>query len=112
MAKSYYLRIAGVIENMSEFINEEGARYEIFGSGGGKELAEDLGVPLLGSIPIDPFVSQGSDTGSPVILKKGYAADALNGIVDEIITSAVPRINPLDCTAHNTTETAVRISSD
>ncbi len=112
MAKSYYLRIAGVIENMSEFINEEGARYEIFGSGGGKELAEDLGVPLLGAIPIDPFVSKGSDSGSPVILKKGYAADALNAIVDEIITSAVPRINPLDCTAHNTTETAVSINSD
>ena len=36
MAQSYYLRIAGVIENMSAFINEEGNRYEIFGTGGGE----------------------------------------------------------------------------
>ena len=76
------------------------------------QLAQDLGVPLLGSIPIDPIVSQGSDNGSPVILKEGYAADALNEIVDEIMVSAVPRINPLDCTAHNTIETSVSINSD
>lgn len=112
MAQSYYLRIAGVIENMSSFINEEGKQYDIFGSGGGLQLAQDLGVPLLGSIPIDPIVSQGSDNGSPVILKEGYAADALNEIVDEIMVSAVPRINPLDCTAHNTIETSVSINSD
>ena len=112
MAQSYYLRIAGVIENMSSFINEEGKQYDIFGSGGGMQLAKDLGVPLLGSIPIDPIVSEGSDNGSPVILKDGYAADALNEIVDEIMVSAVPRINPLDCTAHNTIETSVSINSD
>ncbi len=112
MAQSYYLRIAGVIENMSSFINEEGKQYDIFGSGGGMQLAQDLGVPLLGSIPIDPIVSEGSDNGSPVILKDGYAADALNEIVDEIMVSAVPRINPLDCTAHNTIETSVSINSD
>ena len=112
MAQSYYLRIAGVIENMSSFINEEGKQYDIFGSGGGMQLAKDLGVPLLGSIPIDPIVSEGSDNGSPVILKEGYAADALNEIVDEIMVSAVPRINPLDCTAHNTIETSVSINSD
>ena len=112
MAQSYYLRIAGVIENMSSLINEEGKQYDIFGSGGGMQLAQDLGVPLLGSIPIDPIVSEGSDNGSPVILKEGYAADALNEIVDEIMVSAVPRINPLDCTAHNTIETSVSINSD
>lgn len=111
MAQSYYLRIAGVIENMSSFITEEGKQYEIFGSGGGIQLAQELGVPLLGSIPIDPVVSEGSDNGLPVILKEGYASDALNAIVDEIIHSAVPRINPLDCTAHNTIETSVSINN-
>ena len=109
MAQSYYLRIAGVIENMSFFVNEEGKQYNIFGSGGGEKLAHDLGVPLLGSIPIDPFVSDGSDTGTPVILGEGYAADALKSIVDEII-AAVPKINPLDCTAHTSMETSVTIS--
>ena len=72
MAQSYYLRIAGVIENMSAFINEEGNYYEIFGTGGGEKLAQELGVPLLGSIPIDPFVSNGSDSGVPVILGEGH----------------------------------------
>ena len=110
MAQSYYLRIAGVIENMSFFVNEEGKQYNIFGSGGGEKLAHDLGVPLLGSIPIDPFVSDGSDTGTPVILGEGHAADALKSIVDEII-AAVPKINPLDCTAHTSMETSVTISN-
>ena len=110
MAQSYYLRIAGVIENMSFFVNEEGKQYNIFGSGGGEKLAHDLGVPLLGSIPIDPFVSDGSDTGTPVILGEGYAADALKSIVDEII-AAVPKIKPLDCTAHTSMETSVTISN-
>ena len=110
MAQSYYLRIAGVIENMSFFLNEEGKQYNIFGSGGGEKLAHDLGVPLLGSIPIDPFVSDGSDTGIPVILGEGHAADALKSIVDEII-AAVPKINPLDCTAHTSMETSVTISN-
>ena len=110
MAQSYYLRIAGVIENMSFFVNEEGKQYNIFGSGGGEKLAHDLGVPLLGSIPIDPFVSDGSDTGIPVILGEGHAADALKSIVDEII-AAVPKINPLDCTAHTSMETSVTIAN-
>ena len=110
MAQSYYLRIAGVIENMSFFVNEEGKQYNIFGSGGGEKLAHDLGVPLLGSIPIDPFVSDGSDTGTPVILGEGYAADAVKSIVDEII-AAFPKINPLDCTAHTSMETSVTIAN-
>jgi ATP-binding protein involved in chromosome partitioning len=112
MAQSYYLRIAGVIENMTSFINEDGKKYEIFGSGGGAQLAEELGVPLLGSIPIDPIVSQSSDNGSPIVLEDGHASEALNAIVDEIIHSAIPRINPVDCTAHNTLETPVSIKND
>jgi ATP-binding protein involved in chromosome partitioning len=110
MAQSYYLRIAGVIENMSAFINEDGKEYNIFGSGGGEKLAQELGVPLLGSIPIDPFVSDGSDNGVPAILGEGHAAKALNSIVEEVI-SAVPRINPLDCTAHGSLETSVTITN-
>ena len=111
MAQSYYLRIAGVIENMSAFINEEGNHYEIFGTGGGEKLAQELGVPLLGSIPIDPFVSNGSDTGVPVILGEGHAAESLNLIVDEVL-AAVPKVNPIDCTAHGTLETSVTISNN
>ncbi len=70
-----------------------------------------VGVPLLGSIPIDPFVSNGSDSGVPVILGEGHAAESLNLIVDEVL-AAVPKVNPIDCTAHGTLETWVTISNN
>ena len=49
-------------------------------------------------------------SGIPVILGEGHAADALKSIVDEII-AAVPKINPLDCTAHTSMETSVTIAN-
>ena len=110
MARSYYLRIAGVIENMSYFINEQGEKYHIFGEGGGSKLAGELGVPLLGSIPIDENVSKGSDQGNPVILSEGQASQALNQIVDVIVADAVPLNKIDDCTAFIEQETAVDLN--
>ncbi|MEC7924690.1 MAG: P-loop NTPase [Actinomycetota bacterium] len=110
MARSYYLRIAGVIENMSFFINEKGEKYHIFGEGGGRKLAADLGVPLLGEIPIDENVSKGSDQGKPVILTEGQASQALNSIVDVIIDDAVPLNKLSDCSAYIEQETAVELN--
>ena len=110
MARSYYLRIAGVIENMSFFINEKGEKYHIFGEGGGRKLAADLGVPLLGEIPIDENVSKGSDQGKPVILSEGQASQALNSIVDVIIDDAVPLNKLSDCSAYIEQETAVDLN--
>ena len=110
MARSYYLRIAGVIENMSYFVNNDGEKYFIFGQGGGKELAGELGVPLLGSVPIDEDVSKGSDQGNPVILGDGQASVALNDIVDVIINDAVPLNKSTDCSAYIEQETAVELN--
>jgi ATP-binding protein involved in chromosome partitioning len=110
MARSYYLRIAGVIENMSSFITEEGKTYQIFGTGGGEQLARELGVPLLGSIPIDEKVSEGSDNGIPVILKTGHAADAMKAIVDVIISDAIPLNKITDCTVYSDEGTPVDIN--
>ena len=67
VGRSTYLRIVGVIENMSSFVNEEGKVYELFGRGGGEELARDVGVPLLGKVPIDRAVAIGGDDGEPVV---------------------------------------------
>ena len=53
MARKGHIRVAGVIENMSAFTCEHGETYEIFGSGGGRRLAEQIGVPLVGSVPLD-----------------------------------------------------------
>jgi ATP-binding protein involved in chromosome partitioning len=66
MARRGYLRVAGVIENMSDFTCEHGTTYALFGSGGGARLAQGLGVPLLGSIPLHPDLAAGGDAGVPV----------------------------------------------
>ncbi len=60
--------IFGIIENMSYFIAPDtGKKYDIFGNGGGEKLSKELGVPLLGRIPINPNIRIGGDNGKPVI---------------------------------------------
>jgi ATP-binding protein involved in chromosome partitioning len=55
-----------VIENMSWFTGDDGKKYELFGRGGGKELADELGVPLLGRLPLVPQLREGGDDGRPI----------------------------------------------
>src|SRR3954447_21249135 len=66
MAQKVNLPVKGVIENMSWFTGDDGKRYEIFGAGGGQELADELGVPLLGQLPLVPAIREGSDDGVPI----------------------------------------------
>ena len=61
MAAKVNLQVRGVIENMSWFTGDDGKRYEIFGSGGGAELAADLDVPLLAQLPLVPALRAGGD---------------------------------------------------
>ena len=61
--------VLGVIENMSYFVGDDSKRYELFRSGGGKKLAAEIGVPLLGELPIDPRVAECGDTGEPMVRK-------------------------------------------
>lgn len=61
-------RILGVIENMSYIPMGSGQRMELFGSGGGEELARTLDVPLLGQVPMESAVREGGDSGVPVLL--------------------------------------------
>ena len=68
MARRSYMKVAGVVENMSEFVAPDGSRDALFGTGGGAALAEEIGVPLVARIPIEPAVSSGGDTGTPVAL--------------------------------------------
>jgi len=67
MAKKVNLEVKGIIENMSWFTGDDGTRYELFGAGGGQELAERLGVPLLGKVPLVPALRGGSDRGEPLV---------------------------------------------
>jgi ATP-binding protein involved in chromosome partitioning len=67
MARRSHLPVVGVIENMAGFTTEEGRHYDLFGAGGGQSLADELGVPLLAQVPLDPCVVQGGDEGRPVV---------------------------------------------
>jgi len=68
MAQKVNLTVTGVIENMSWFRGDDGKAYEIFGSGGGQELADALGVPLLGRVPLVPELREGGDVGRPILV--------------------------------------------
>ena len=68
MARRSFLRVAGVIENMSTFTCDHGTEYALFGSGGGRTLADEIGAELLGQVPIEPAVAAGGDSGEPVAL--------------------------------------------
>ena len=66
MAAKVNLPVRGIIENMSWFTGDDGVRYEIFGSGGGAELAAELDVPLLAQLPLVPALRAGGDDGKPI----------------------------------------------
>jgi ATP-binding protein involved in chromosome partitioning len=99
MGRANYLRIVGVIENMSAYVSEDGQRHELFGAGGGSALAADIGAPLLGSIPLDASVAAAGDTGQPIALGEGPAADAYRSMVDLLVTEAAPPIEMAGCSA-------------
>jgi len=86
-AERLKMPIIGVVENMSGFVCPHcGKKTEIFQSGGGKKMAQETGVPFLGSIPIDPTVGSDSDKGNPFIVahKDSAAAKAFMEIVEKV----------------------------
>ena len=99
MGRKNFLRIVGVIENMSEFVAPDGSRHALFGHGGGQALADDIGVPLLGAVPIEPGVSEGGDTGEPAVLSDGPAADVIRSIAKAITEEHVPPVEMAGCSA-------------
>jgi len=99
MARKSYLRVAGVIENMSAFRCDHGETYNLFGEGGGEQLAHDAGVPLLGAVPLEASVSAGGDEGTPVATGDGPAADAFRAIAAHIVEEAVPLAAMAGCSA-------------
>lgn len=101
MARRSHMPIVGVIENMASFTAPDGSVHALFGEGGGDRLARDLGVELLGSIPLEPAVSTGSDTGNPVVTRKdSRAAAVLREIADRIETDIAPPRDAAGCSAH------------
>ena len=101
MARRSYLKVLGVVENMSEFVAPDGSRHAIFGSGGGKRLAALTGAPLIGQIPIEPAVSIAGDEGRPVVLAEpdGPAATEFRRIARLIVDELLPPVEMAGCTA-------------
>lgn len=96
MAEKTGLKVIGVLENMSYFRGDDDKRYDLFGSGGGKTLAERLGVPLLGEIPMDPRLRELADVGAPIVLQEpdSEVAQALDVAAKELINLLPPKPKP------------------
>ncbi|HET9444183.1 MAG TPA: Mrp/NBP35 family ATP-binding protein [Acidimicrobiales bacterium] len=102
MAAKVNLRVVGVIENMSWFTGDDGTRYELFGRGGGQELATKLGVPLAGQVPLVPALREGGDEGRPVVATDpdGEAAAAFAHLADFVAANAPRQIYRPELTIH------------
>lgn len=100
MARRSFMPVIGVIENMADFTCSHGESYELFGSGGGQELAEELGIPLLGSIPLDAEVVRGGDEGKPIAAHQPDhpAAREFHAITEQL-TKLLPAAEDETCTA-------------
>jgi ATP-binding protein involved in chromosome partitioning len=93
MAEKVHLPVKGIIENMSWFTGDDGKRYEIFGSGGGQELADELDVPLLGQIPLLPKLREGGDDGRPItaVSPESEVAASFRAIAERIAVELKPK---------------------
>ncbi len=90
MAHKVSLEIAGVIENMSSFTTPSGERFTIFGEGGGRELSEELDVPLLGRVPLTMPLRAHADSGVPLVLEDpdDPASQAISHVASGLIALA------------------------
>jgi ATP-binding protein involved in chromosome partitioning len=93
-ARRLKLSVRGVVENMSWFTGDDGTRYELFGAGGGATLAADLGVPLLGQVPLVNAVRQGGDEGRPIVVydPSSDTAQAFVGIAATLASLGPARV--------------------
>jgi ATP-binding protein involved in chromosome partitioning len=93
MATQVNQEIIGVVENMSWFTGDDGTRYELFGSGGGAALAEELGVELIGQVPLVPAMREAADEGAPIeVAAPGSEAALVFAAIAERIAGMRPRV--------------------
>jgi len=80
--------VVGIVENMSAFVDPEtGKRWDLFSTGGGQRLAQELGVPFLGTVPLQPMLAEQADQGRPVLVSApdSPAAKSLREIAEAVL---------------------------
>ncbi len=97
MAHKVSLEVCGVVENMSGFTTPAGERFQIFGEGGGQELADELDVPLLGKVPLTMPLREHADGGVPLVLEDpdDPAAQAIRQAARGLLAIAAPLLPTL-----------------
>jgi ATP-binding protein involved in chromosome partitioning len=92
MANKVNLQVGGVIENMSGFATPSGERFAIFGQGGGQELADELDVPMFGSVPLTMPLREHADSGTPLVIADpdDPASQAIRQVARGLIAIAPP----------------------
>jgi len=101
MARRSYMKVVGVVENMSELVLPDGSRHIVFGQGGGAALASEVDAPLVASIPLEAAVSAGGDEGRPVVLTNpdSEAGRAFTELATRIVDDLLPPIEMSGCSA-------------
>jgi ATP-binding protein involved in chromosome partitioning len=101
MAQRSFLKVMGVVENMSAFVTPDGQSYALFGEGGGQALADEVGAPLVAQVPLEPAVGAAGDAGDPVALSapEGPAGRAFEVLADRVATELLPPVEMSSCTA-------------
>ena len=101
MAHRSFLKVLGVVENMSAFVTPDGQRHPVFGEGGGAALAELSGAPLVAQIPLETGLAAGGDTGEPVAEHDpdSAAGAAFHALAARLATELLPPVEMAGCTA-------------
>jgi ATP-binding protein involved in chromosome partitioning len=94
LARQLRLPLRGVVENMSWFCTPDGARYELFGFGGGEELSSSLGVPLLAQVPLVTAIREGADDGRPAVIAEpdGEVAKVFEELAARVVALGPARV--------------------
>lgn len=97
-ARKSNIRVLGVIENMSGFTCSCGERHRFFGEGGGRSLSDELNVPLLAEIELNPAIADGGDHGEPAVVHE--ASDGVfHLLAQRILSDVAPPAGAVGCSA-------------
>jgi ATP-binding protein involved in chromosome partitioning len=104
--KQLHVPVLGIVENMSYLVMPNGERLDVFGQGGGEQLAKDTGVDFIGNIPLDPEVCVGGDTGNPIVISQPESQAAIS-LLD--IADAIARISTTQAEAQQSNSIPIEI---